>query len=406
MQVWIAAETAYHDKISHVEHHLISNLRGLLSSCRNATDMFHVFSKYNSLFIRPKIRGAVNEYQNKLIENVKNDIHKLQEKFKIRYQNTEANKSFILRDIPPAAGAALWAKQIEKQLNVYMKRVEDVLGSDWGLYSDGAKLKAESTAFRRLLESASSIHTWLTEITQKDVGISGNVFEIKKNRALGGKLELDICFDLQTITIFKEVRTLLWNNYQIPHAVSNLAKDAKRIYPFAMALRETVQMYFQLDQEMNRTPFLINLFAGYRNNIHGLLTRGIQLKWDHFLNALEIRSSRPFSITNSSDGKYLLFVKEFYQSVSILQDKYNMTVSINDEIEKTLQDLAHCPFRKTTFQSYIDKIQTLVCQFPNQTLTFFSSILVSYYVTVSFISFTYLFVLYPNFSLIIYRWTN
>ena len=33
-----------------------------------------------------------------------------------------------IRDLPPVSGAILWARQIERQLALYMKRVEDVLG--------------------------------------------------------------------------------------------------------------------------------------------------------------------------------------------------------------------------------------------------------------------------------------
>jgi len=31
-------------------------------------------------------------------------------------------------DLPPTSGSIIWAKQVERQLNTYMKRVEDVLG--------------------------------------------------------------------------------------------------------------------------------------------------------------------------------------------------------------------------------------------------------------------------------------
>ena len=33
-----------------------------------------------------------------------------------------------LRDLPAISGAIIWARQIERQLGLYMNRVEDVLG--------------------------------------------------------------------------------------------------------------------------------------------------------------------------------------------------------------------------------------------------------------------------------------
>jgi len=115
--------------------------------------MFRVFSKYNALFVRPKIRGAIQEYQTQLIENVKTDIASLHDRFKLQYGNSEAHAMAQLRDLPPISGAIIWARQIERQLNTYMRRVEDVLGKGWELYAEGQKLQNESLIFRKKLDT-------------------------------------------------------------------------------------------------------------------------------------------------------------------------------------------------------------------------------------------------------------
>ncbi len=58
-----------------------------------------------------------------------------------------------VRDIPPVAGAIAWARLTERQLSLYMRRVEDVLGKGWELYADGQKLQAESSSFRKKLDA-------------------------------------------------------------------------------------------------------------------------------------------------------------------------------------------------------------------------------------------------------------
>jgi dynein heavy chain 1 len=115
--------------------------------------MFRVFSKYNALFVRPKIRGAIQEYQTQLIENVKADIAALHDRFKLQYGNSESHAMAQLRDLPPISGAIIWARQIERQLNTYMHRVEDVLGKGWELYAEGQKLQNESLIFRKKLDT-------------------------------------------------------------------------------------------------------------------------------------------------------------------------------------------------------------------------------------------------------------
>ena len=53
-----------------------------------------------------------------------------------------------MHDLPPVSGSIIWARQIERQLSAYMRRVEDVLGKGWENHVDGQKLKADGESFR------------------------------------------------------------------------------------------------------------------------------------------------------------------------------------------------------------------------------------------------------------------
>ena len=57
-EIWATAETAYNERVARVENQIISRLRDRLGGARNANEMFRVFSKFNALFVRPKIRGG------------------------------------------------------------------------------------------------------------------------------------------------------------------------------------------------------------------------------------------------------------------------------------------------------------------------------------------------------------
>ena len=54
-----------------------------------------------------------------------------------------------MRDLPPIAGAIIWARQIEPQLLTYIECVKDVPGKGWELYAKGQKLQSDSAAFRK-----------------------------------------------------------------------------------------------------------------------------------------------------------------------------------------------------------------------------------------------------------------
>jgi dynein heavy chain 1, cytosolic len=57
----VAAENAYNERVARVENQIIARLRDRLGTARNANEMFRVFSKFNALFVRPKVRGFSND---------------------------------------------------------------------------------------------------------------------------------------------------------------------------------------------------------------------------------------------------------------------------------------------------------------------------------------------------------
>ncbi|KAI8852562.1 dynein heavy chain and region D6 of dynein motor-domain-containing protein [Chytridium lagenaria] len=341
-EIWVSAENTYNERVARVENQIIARLRDRLGTAKNANEMFRVFSKFNALFVRPKIRGAIQEYQTQLIENVKEDIKKLHDKFKMQYRNSEAYHMSQVRDLPPISGAIIWARQIE--------RVE--------LYAEGQKLQSESGSFRKKLETKPICDQWLAEITKRDLNVSGRIFEITRNRGIG-TLALGINFDSQIITLFKEVRNLVWFGYQIPHTVANVAKDAKRVYPFAVSLSETVRTYSQTVGKVAKNGVVVDLVAAYRKDVQTHISKGIQLRWDYFVNTYD---SRPFSSqTNLSESyrenRHVVFVREFASIVSVFQDKVNSAISIYDEIKLSIEELKICVFSREKFQDTLDKIQ-------------------------------------------------
>ena len=54
-EIWVTAENAYNERVSRVENQIIARLRDKLGTARNANEMFRVFSKFNALFVRPKV---------------------------------------------------------------------------------------------------------------------------------------------------------------------------------------------------------------------------------------------------------------------------------------------------------------------------------------------------------------
>lgn len=83
VEAWEAAVARYEERIDRVEARITAHLRDQLGTARNANEMFRIFSRFNALFVRPHIRGAIREYQTQLINKVKEDIEALHDKFKV-----------------------------------------------------------------------------------------------------------------------------------------------------------------------------------------------------------------------------------------------------------------------------------------------------------------------------------
>ncbi|KAJ0425536.1 dynein heavy chain, cytoplasmic [Aspergillus carlsbadensis] len=367
-QNWILEEIAYNERTSRVENSIIARLRDRLATAKNANEMFRVFSKFNALLVRPKIRGAIAEYQTQLIDNVKQDISALHERFKQQYGHSEAHAMAQLRDLPPVSGAIVWARQIERQLDGYLKKVADVLGDDWHLHSEGQKLQAEGTLFRRKLDTRPVFESWLHDVQRRHITISGRLFNIVRNRAAGNTLDLAVNFDAQIIALFKEVRNLIWLNFQVPHAVSNISKEAKRVYPYAISLMESVRTLLQTNRLILTMTDVAILLNGYINDTQSMIVKGIPLRWESFVHSYELHVKQAglangaidSVIPGRGESKHVQFVREFAGSASVLQHKTAVLVSINDTIQKAVLELKTCPYELSAFKQRLDAVQIAV----------------------------------------------
>jgi dynein heavy chain 1 len=364
-EIWYTAEMAYNDRVARIENQIISRLRDKLATARNAQEMFRVFSKFNALFVRPKIRGAIQEYQTRLIDSVKEDIRMLRQKFTANYRNSQAFHMSQMRDLPSVSSAIIWARQIERQLLTYMQRVEDVLGKGWESYAEGHKLQVESAAFRAKLDTKPLYEAWIAEITRRgNLTVDGRLFDVIRGRATAtnelGDLQLVVQFDPQVIALFKEVRALIWLGFPVPLTISHRAKDAKRVYPHAVSLMESVRVYTQTLDLVNSHPEIAILLASYQSHAQQMISKGMNMQWDHLVNAYEGHRLLPGNVTEGRENRHFLFVREFASVISLLQDKATALIEISDEINRSVDELQTCDFDSASFTKLLSQIQKVI----------------------------------------------
>ncbi|CAI5743819.1 unnamed protein product [Peronospora destructor] len=280
---WKNLRKAYDLCIDRVEGRIISSLTSRLSATSNADEMFRVFSKYNALFFRPRIRSAVQQFQMQLIENVKEDVSNLQAKFRAHYAYSEASRTTKLRDIPPIAGAVMWAKQIERKLKMLLSRVESVLGGGWEQHVEGKALKAAAEAFIAKLNPQLIFDQWVNDLASLPIFDIKNIILniVTVNTPQGETKKLVVAFNQQIVTLFKEVRNLEWLGCRVPFTLKMIAEDAKSKYPFAMSLDASLKTYMSSCRRIQ--PIFEALTVAYVRDVRATIgktfSKGNEMRW-------------------------------------------------------------------------------------------------------------------------------
>uniref|UniRef100_A0A2P2HXP1 Dynein heavy chain, cytoplasmic n=1 Tax=Hirondellea gigas TaxID=1518452 RepID=A0A2P2HXP1_9CRUS len=342
-EMWEAALKRYDERIDRVETRITARLRDQLGTAKNANEMFRIFSRFNALFVRPHIRGAIREYQTQLIQRVKDDIEQLHEKFKVQYLQSKACRMSHVRDIPPVSGSIVWARQIDRQLTAYMRRVEDVLGKGWESHVEGQKLKADGDSFRVKLNTQEIFDDWARKVQQRNLGVSGRIFAIESHRSRTGKgneYRLKINFLPEIITLSKEVRNLKNLGFRVPLAIVNKAHQANQLYPFAISLIESVRTYERTLEKMEDKSNILLLVAGTRKEVQSVVSEGMSLVWESY--------------------KLDPFVQKLAESVFGFQEKVDDLLVVEEQLDADVKSLDSCQYAHSTFQEILTKIQKAV----------------------------------------------
>ncbi|XP_041980502.1 dynein heavy chain, cytoplasmic isoform X3 [Aricia agestis] len=341
---WEAAVRRYEDRIDRVETRITAHLRDQLGTAKNANEMFRIFSRFNALFVRPHIRGAIREYQTQLIQRVKDDIEALHEKFKVQYPQSKCSRLSLVRDLPPVAGSIIWAKQIDHQLTAYLKRVEDVLGKGWENHIEGQKLKADGDSFRLKLDTQEVFEDWARKVQQRNLGVSGRIFAIESVRARSSKnssiLKLKVNFLPEIITLYKEVRNLKNLGFRVPLAIVNKAHQANQLYPFAISLIESVRTYERTLEKIRDKASIIPLVAGLRRDVLFQVSEGMALVWESY--------------------KLDPYVQKLSEVVLLFQEKVEDLLAVEEQISVDARSLETCPYSAQSLADILSRLQRAI----------------------------------------------
>jgi len=362
-QAWEAAEQAYSERVARVENAVISLLRDALAGARSASDMFRVLGRFNALFVRPKVRGAVQEYQASLYKKIDEDISALYEKFQAGYEGSQAAGMSHVRDIPSLSGKLIWAAQIERQLETYKTRLDAIYGKGSENDPRSQKLIETMRSFKAKLSREQIFRDWMDDIQRRDLKVEGSIFRVKPNRLMGNRLELDVNFDENLSSLFKEVRNLTWLNCPVRGPIASIANVSKAVYPFAVSLKETVNTYQSTNARVDSNPTVALLVAGHRKRIQSLIASAAKINWST-LSAVALSGRATPASSNE-----IAQIRELANAVSAYHDKANELTHATDEIVRAIDALRYAPYKAKAFRDILANVQLHVDQMSREALT-------------------------------------
>lgn len=353
---WSVSIQMYEKRLAKTEERITRTLEDRLTNAHTADEMFHIFAVFSPLFFRPLIRNAVNSFRSTLVKNVREDVKRLQEKFKLRYDDSQEKVTADLRDIPPLSGRIIWARQIESQLGTLMKRMEDVLGADgWESYQEGKQLREVCDELRSYLDVDQLYKDWLTvqmktESTLKYSKASDFVLLVEDDQRSVKVLKVN--FDPKQIVLFKEVRYLEWllpemkSVKTIPATIKTLANEAYARFPISMALEAALSGFAHAKQGVTprNLPLLAAHLVAVRDSIKEAIGGSKQskkwIKWDS-------------ADLNEWVGRVSHKVYAFQERVDDICDKL-------EAVDSYLLQLQTCAFEREAFEQVMSNLQTVI----------------------------------------------
>lgn len=335
---WDIVEQQYNNVSGAIEGEIAVLLRSRLKVAKSSHDMFRVLGKFNALFTRPAIRGAIQEYQTRLLEVVKSDISELQHRVGKHYSHSYAFTSAKSQDIPSISGLVIWLNQIRGRLDTLLNRVSSVLGQDWQLYADGENLYNECMQFRQKIDAKPIVNEWVKSITSKKFFSDEPLFIVKK-----GKLSVN--FDPQLGCLFKELRGFSAMKFHVPHSFSSLAQMSRQIYPYAVRLIDDLKVLHECMDVYIDEPQSKALVQNDLNQVHALLIEGSKQTWKSLTNTLEPQPQLLVSLD---------------QAVSALEVHTKDSLLVTRHIRETLEELDDCDYSREAFAGILDRIDALL----------------------------------------------
>lgn len=134
---------------------------------------------------------------------------------------------------------------------------------------------------------------------------------------------------------------------------------------------ETIRTYQQTIDKVQHNPGILPLVAEHRRDVQAMITRGMSLRWEFFVNAFDSRQQvaalLPAAAPNAAtadlamrEGRHGAFVRELASAVSMFQDRTDSLLDMYAEVMKVVDSLSTCAYSTQVFEVLLSRVQKAI----------------------------------------------
>ena len=337
---WNKARKEYNIKIDRIEEEITSQMRDRLASAKTTNDMFRTFSRFNALFSRPRIRDAIQEYQNQILSSIKKDIKTFRDKFYVKYGSSEVSKAYKIRNFPSLSGFLMWAQQLSRKLQIYQARINDVLGTGWEKHVAGKQLQQSIEPLAKHLDDMqeTEFNKWTKEMMDLKVFSGSHKYIFKVVPKSDGSKKLEVNFSDKALSLCQERNTLRLLGRSITYSLVIKSGEIELCYPKYVSLVSSLSTFYQVTAKI--TEDIAMLLAAKRNKLHNHIKKGKRILWK------EDRELEPYCHQLADQ------VQDLEESTHLVQEK-------NEKCKEIMQQLSLCEYNEEEFQNRLEEMQRI-----------------------------------------------
>ena len=141
-------------------------------------------------------------------------------------------------DIPQVSGQVIWCRQLKRQLDQHVRRVEAVLRPQWNLRMNGKDLAARISSFSSKLDPMILVQKRQEE-TKSYPKFDDKISTFRIDKGVGKSL-------------FKEVRCLIQPGVCVDIGLRLSCIDVKHKYPIAVKLKDALNLSTKLQRNVTK----------------------------------------------------------------------------------------------------------------------------------------------------------